>query len=99
MSMVATPLRSLTVRPRIGREWGNGLGSVVLGEPGREAPARGCDPLAELCVERGDLVPELEEAEVEQLLGLADMVGGSCTVDGDSAVGARHVTGLGEAEH
>jgi hypothetical protein len=46
-------------------------GPVALGEPGGEASAGRCEPNGELRIEDGDFLAKLEEAEVEQPLGIA----------------------------
>jgi hypothetical protein len=53
---------------------------VALGEPRREASAGRREPGGELRVERGDLLAELEEVEVEEPLALADVGTGPGTL-------------------
>jgi hypothetical protein len=75
-------------------------GSVALGEPRSEASARRREPRGELRVERGDLLAKLEEAEVEQVLGIALVEVDLDALYGHPALGARHEAGLWErAEH
>ena len=46
---------------------------VALGEPGRESAPGPSEPVGQLRVERSDLIAKLEEAEVEQPLGVTDV--------------------------
>jgi hypothetical protein len=68
---------------------------VALGEPGREAAAGRGEPRAELRVERSNLIAKLEEAEVEQPLGVADVSAHRSARYGCPAVGTRHVRRFG----
>jgi hypothetical protein len=72
----------------------------MLGDPRGEASAGRRQPRGELRFERGDLLAELEEAEVEQSLALAYVGAELGVLYRRPALGAGHVGRLGErAEH
>ena len=62
--------------------------AVALGEPGREAAVDGLQPGAQLCLEGGDVLAELEDPVVVQV--------GDSELDRSAALGAGYVSGREE---
>src|SRR5581483_6586859 len=67
------------------------LRAVVLGEPPREATVRRVEPRLEIAVEAVDLRTQLDDAEIELALLLADVLRVTLRRERRTALGARHV--------
>jgi hypothetical protein len=70
------------------------LKPVALRKPGGEASARRGEPRAQLRVERGDLIAELKEIEVEAAFVVTDVLAGGGAGEGCAALRTRLVGGL-----